>query len=224
MTSASNFRCANASHNLYNLCKSILMCGLILLLASCIRLDVPTKIIERDASLVYPESSQPLALDFVGEDLNRDDFTTAFSEYRIFRSRIVNESGSIADILRPSMTEAMSRKGFSIVDMNQTNAESSTEIPKANRKLVIKTNQMHVYWVPPREFITTPTPRESGDIILDWNWEVAYYDGVDLRWKDNYIVQKRVSAMPGQESEAISQYVYGSLAEFIHWISTKNFN
>lgn len=172
----------------------------VVLLSSCARLHVhPVLPVDEESTLPPPASK--LAVRITGEEAARPDFARAYSYYRIFSSRLHNETGSLKDLLLPGAEEAMRRRGLGIC----SDCAESLEIHIARAIAV---------WMPPREFIETPNPKERGQIFVEFQIETR------LRGRQLAVFEHKraIAAFPGEETNVLSLEVRRGLRAYLEWL------
>lgn len=180
--------------------KACLFVGLLLAL-SCARLHVhPVLPVDEESTLPPPVPS--LSVRITGEDANRRDFARAYSYYRIFSSRLENETGSLRDLLLPGAAEALRRKGLGVCDT-------------CSEALEINLVRSRAVWLPPREFIETPTPRERGQVIVEFKIETTLRG----RKLEPFEHNRAVGAFPGDEANVLSLEVRRALRAYLEWLT-----
>lgn len=168
--------------------------------ASCARLYVhPVLPVDEESTLPPPRPA--LTVRITGENTDRPDFARAYSYYRIFSSRMHNETGSLKELLLPGVTEAMRRRGLGVC----AECAESLEIHIALASAV---------WMPPREFIETPNPKERGQIFVDFKIETR------LRGRQLEVFEHKraVAAFPGEETNVLSLEVRRALRSYLEWL------
>ena len=182
------------------------MLALLLGLASaCLELDVdPPEALEPPAE-APPQSAPALRVEFTGEQAHRPDFATAQTMYRIFYSRMINQSGSLAELLRPAIESVVRRKGY--------------RIGSGGRVLRIDLERAILLWRPPREFIQTPQARSRGVVLLDIAAGSRLYDRDPASgwpyWGRTFEDRRELPAFPGDESQAMELAMYQSLTALV---------
>lgn len=173
---------------------------LIVLLSACAKLHVHP-VLPADEESVFPPAGQTVSVRITGEDAARPDFARAYSYYRIFSSRLTNETGSLTDLLQPGIVEALRRRGIGICE----SCSDSMEI-KFTRTVAV--------WMPPREFIETPNPKERGQVFVEFQIETTFRGRVLPVFEH----KRAVAAFPGEETNVMSLEVRRALRAYLEWL------
>ncbi len=170
---------------------------------SCARLHVhPILPVDEESTLPPPAPSMSVRI--TGEDTARPDFARAYSYYRIFSSRLENETGSLRDLLLPGVTEALRRQGQGV-------CENCTDVLEIN---IVRSRAV---WLPPREFIETPTPRERGEVVIEFKIETTLRG----RRLEDFEHNRAVAAFPGEETNVLSLEVRRALRSYLEWLMSR---
>jgi hypothetical protein len=173
---------------------------LVVLAGACARLHVhPILPVDEESTLPPPAPS--VSVRITGEEAARADFARAYSYYRIFSSRLENETGSLHDLLLPGVTESLRRKGLGV-------CENCSDL------LEINISRSRAVWLPPREFIETPTPKERGEVIVEFRIETVFRGKPLLPFEHN----RAIRAFPGEETNVLSLEVRRALRSYLEWL------
>lgn len=179
---------------------------LLICLPGCAKLHVHP-LLPVDEETQYPAGVEKLAIHIDGVDVNRPDFARAYSYYRIFSSRMHNETGTPADLLREAVREIFRRK-------------SIAECQDCAEGIRISIPRFTAAWVPPREFIETPTPKERGQIVIDVRIETAVRGRALPAFEHN----RKIAAFPGEEANVLSLEVRRALRAYLDWLLAQDLN
>lgn len=174
------------------------------LLAGCAKLHVHP-LLPVDEETQYPPAAAKLSVHIEGRDIDRPDFARAYSYYRIFSSRMHNETGSPAELLREALREVFRRK--SVAECHDCAEDLRISIPRFTAA-----------WLPPREFIETPTPKERGQITIDIRIETSLRGRALAPFEHS----RKVAAFPGEEAAVLSLEVRRALRAYLDWLLTQD--
>lgn len=173
--------------------------ALLFLVSACAKLQVHP-VLPADEESTFPETGRA-AVRITGEDVSRADFARAYSYYRIFSSRLTNETGSVAELLRPGVAEALRRRGIAVCETCSDSIE-------------IKLTRIYAVWMPPREFIETPNPKERGQVFVEFQMETTFRG----RALPVFEHKRAVAAFPGEETDVMSLEVRRALRAYLEWL------
>ncbi len=182
-------------------------------------------------------------LEFKGSDLQKRDWVQALSISRFFFSGVENKSGSLVNLLEPAVKAIIKKKGYdggqifsirSSIGSSIHSIKKGKESKKSYYMLSVNIKRHRLFWLPPVEFIQTPTPRKKGEISLDFFIEteiipIFIQEGITSQkkrygtpiWKDSFYKKEVYSVFPGNEKEMLELFAHSILSAYIERIHGK---
>lgn len=212
------------------------MAGLALALAAgtpglvgCLELETPTEILPREAAFPTPGPDAPLVVfSIAGEAADRDDWARAVTISRFFASRVENRTGTLRELLTPAVEEALRRRGYRSAAVAGDGAGPAGEV---DRRLEIALEAAEILWLPPQEFIQTPTPRRDGRVRLRFRIETRLNapDAADVAagapagplFEREWNAEREVPVTPGRQSEVMGELTAETLRAYALFLANE---
>lgn len=166
-----------------------------LFLPACLKIKIPPGIYPP-----RPGERTGVAIEISGPEADRSDFAHAYAVSKIYRTRVENETGSLRDLLLPAV--------FDLLKNPQIHLPSGS-------KLTIQIEKSELFWIPPREFIETPTPVKAGEVTIHFEIKTELTGtGEKKQILPTFTDIRSVRAFPGTETEVMSDTAYRSLCAY----------
>ena len=143
---------------------------------SCYKINIPPpQIILNKINITKTHNNKKVKIIITSSsNIETKRWVKALSISRLFFRGIKNESGSIKNLLEPKIKEIIINSGYVLYE------ENSETLPDLILNINIEKNIL--IWLPPFEFIQTPSPSRKGEIRLDFKIITNFSDLV----KTNY--------------------------------------
>ncbi len=196
----------------------------LLIASSCLRINIaPLDIDTTTIKTSDTANMAKLSVSFQGKDLDDAGWVKGLSISRLFFSSIENESGSLISLLSPPLKSLINKKGYQYFP-HKPKDKSSASLDK-HYLLNIHIKKKIFLWLPPVEFIQTPTPRRRGELRIDFLIETQYIKKTNAKdiilWSEKYQEKDRVPAFPGNEKQVIEIIAHRVLSNYLETIASK---
>jgi len=201
------------------------------LLAGCLELDAPRPALPREPAFPDPASDAALVdVTITGEDAERDDWARAVTISRFFATRVENRSGTLAELLRPAVAEALRRRGYrrvpaDIADADADAANNAKQSARARPDLALRVriDRAELLWLPPQEFIQTPTPRRDGRVRLDFRLHAQLGVAEDdaIVFAEDWSAMREVPVTPGSQARVMGELTTETLRAFALFLANE---
>ncbi|MCB1319938.1 MAG: hypothetical protein KDK34_06785 [Leptospiraceae bacterium] len=187
--------------------------------------------------MAEPDAPAPVVrIVITGEDAHRSDWARASTISRFFAGRVDNSTGSLAQLIEPTLREILFRRGYRVArspmedgttesDSQAASGETDTAANDASDAasahadyiLEVKFLRNILAWMPPQTFIQTPGRYHVGNVRLGFYIEVRLvqaHTGEEVAGWDYQDVRELQTA-EGQEAEAMALMAWQTLSAFL---------